>query len=108
MSREYRLYLNDMIEACERVLRYTEGLNAHQFFSSDMVYDAVMRNLEIIGEAAKAIPDEVRTQAPDIEWRKVAGLRDVLAHVYSGIDNQIVWDVIHSKIPELLNALRRL
>lgn len=66
-----------------------------------MVYDAVIRNLEVLGEAAENIPDEVRGQSPQVEWRKIAGLRDVLAHVYFGLEDETLWDIVRNKIPAL-------
>jgi uncharacterized protein with HEPN domain len=82
MSRELRLYLADIQVACEKVLRYTNGMEFEQFLADDRTFDAVLRNLQIIGEAVKNIPDDVRERNPEIEWRKIAGLRDVLAHTY--------------------------
>jgi len=105
VSRDWRLYLDDMREACRKVLRYTEGLDLEGLRGDEKTYDAVVRNLEIIGEAAKNIPDSVRGRAPGIEWRKVAGLRDVIAHGYFGIDNAVLWDVVRNKVPVLLRAL---
>ena len=76
------------------------------FVADERTFDAVLRNLEVVGEAAKHIPGEVRAQMPEIEWRKVAGLRDVLTHAYFGIDPDILWDVIRHKLPVLAQALR--
>jgi uncharacterized protein with HEPN domain len=84
VSRDWRLYLEDMVICCSKVLDYTRGLELPGFLANTMVYDAVIRNLEILGEAAKNISDEVRGQHPQVEWRKIAGLRDVLAHFYFG------------------------
>ena len=106
MSREWELYLEDILERCEKILRFTEGLTFEQFTNDERTYDAVVRNLEIIGEAAKHIPDDIRVVLPNIEWRKAAGLRDMLAHAYFGIDNDILWDIVRNKVPELADAVR--
>jgi uncharacterized protein with HEPN domain len=71
------------------------------FITNDKTYDAVLRNLEVIGEAVKNLPDDFRDLHPQIEWRKIAGLRDIVAHVYFGVNDEIVWDVIQNKIPVL-------
>lgn len=101
MSRDWRLYLEDIVASCERVERYVAGMSREQFFSDDRTYDAVVRNPELIGEAAKHIPEVVRQQMPSIEWRKISGFRDWLAHAYFGIDPDILWDVIEHKIRPL-------
>ena len=75
------------------------------FCSDEVRYDAVIRNLEIIGEASKKIPEHIRSTYPKVEWRKVSGLRDILIHAYFSIDSNILWDIIKVKIPELLKAL---
>ena len=75
------------------------------FEADERTYDAVVRNLEVIGEAVKQLPDLARALAPGIEWRKIAGTRDFLAHAYFGIDGDILWDVVSNKVPELRKAL---
>src|SRR5579864_7904112 len=105
MSRDHMLYLEDILISCNKITRYTVNMTFEKFKSDERTYDAVVRNLEIIGEAAKKIPDEIRIMIPDIEWRKAAGLRDMLAHAYFGIDNNILWDIIQNKVPELQDAI---
>ena len=105
MSREYHLFIKDIKQCCEKVIRYTASMDFKDFHSNEIIYDAVIRNLEIIGEAAKNIPEHIRSSFPKIEWRKVAGLRDILIHAYFSIDSIILWDIIKVKIPELLKSL---
>ena len=107
MSRDWRLYVDDMRQACRKVLRYTEGLDLERLRRDEKAYDAVVRNLEVIGEAAKHIPETVRARMPGIEWRKIAGLRDVIAHAYFGIDDAVLWDVVRNKVPALVEALEQ-
>jgi uncharacterized protein with HEPN domain len=78
-----------------------------EFLEDEKTYDAVVRNLEIIGEAAKNVPGDIRVTCPGIEWRKIAGLRDVIAHEYFGIDNDILWDIIQNKVESLQQEVRR-
>lgn len=105
MSREHHLFLDDMRKACEKIVRHTRALTRDQFIADDTVFDAVMRNLEILGEAAKHIPQDICEQYPKIEWRRIASLRDVVIHEYFGIDIDIVWDVVANKVPALLRQL---
>ncbi len=86
---------------CSRVLRYTEGLSAEQFATNELVNDAVLRNLELLGEAAKQIPDAVRQRHPEVPWRRIAGLSDVLAHAYFGLEDDTIWQIVSSSVPAL-------
>lgn len=106
MSRNEVIYLQDISDSCDKVLRFTKGLSLPDLLQDEKTYDAVVRNLEIIGEAAKNISEVLRSQMPDIEWRKIAGMRDMLAHEYFGIDNDVLWDVVQNKIPELAETVQ--
>lgn len=108
MSREWRLYVADMKARCQRVAEYTAGLSREDFQSTRMVYDATLRNLELLGEAARNVPDEARALAPDIPWRRIVGVRNVLIHGYLGIDNDIIWDIVRNEVEKLLVALEKL
>jgi uncharacterized protein with HEPN domain len=107
MSRDEHMYLQDIAESCARIVQYTRGLDRTGLIGDQKTYDAVVRNLEIIGEAAKHISDDLRTAIPDVEWRKIAAMRNMLAHAYFGIDNDILWDVVQNKIPPLATAVGR-
>ena len=108
MSPDYKLYLADILEAIRKIESYTRGLSLPEFGQDEMRVDAVMRNLEIIGEATKNIPPEIRQKYPAIEWRKIAGLRDVAIHAYFTIDLQIIWDVVQNKLPDLQRDVTKL
>lgn len=105
MSRDWRLYWRDIIVCCQKVQTYVGTMDLAAFKADERSYDAVVRNLELIGEAAKALTPDARALAPEIEWRKIAGMRDVLAHGYFGIKDEFLWDVITTKVPELLAAM---
>lgn len=108
MSREWRLYVADMKACCQRVVEYTAGLSREEFQNRRLVYDATLRNLELLGEAARHVPEEGRALAPEIPWRRIIGMRNVLIHGYLGIDDDIIWDIVRNEIEPLLLALEKL
>jgi len=99
-KRDARILLQDIMDEIERIERFTSSLSFEEFKKDDLVYYATLRCLEIIGEAVKALPEDLKGRY-DVEWRKIAGLRDVIIHGYFGIDPEIIWDVVKRKIPEL-------
>ncbi|MDX2000540.1 MAG: DUF86 domain-containing protein [Thermoanaerobaculia bacterium] len=105
MSRDWRLHLRDMIGFCQRIQQYADGLPASSFFAHEMAYDAIVRNVELLGEAARQIPPDIRDQTPQVAWREIVGLRNVLIHSYFGIDDEILWDVVTVRVPALVLAL---
>ena len=108
MSREWRLYVADMREFCARIAEYTDGLSREEFEKTRLVYDATLRNLELIGEAARHVPEEARAKAPDVPWRRVVAVRNILIHGYLGLDNDVIWDIVQNEIGKLLRALEKL
>lgn len=102
VSRDPVLYLEDIKSSCKKILSYTKDMDFAEFKANSLVYDAVLRNLEIIGEAAKNVPDEFKNQYDEVEWRAAAALRNILAHAYFTVKDEIIWDVIANKIPVLL------
>ena len=108
IQRAWRFYLDDMIVFAEKVLTYTEGLDQAGFISSEQVYDPTLRNLELIGEAASHIPDDIRTAHPEIPWRMIIATRNRIIHGYLGIDNDTLWSIIQDDVTELLLRLKEL
>jgi len=107
-ERDWRLYADDIVEACAKIRRYVEGVSYDAFVVDDRTRDAVLRNIEVIGEAAKNLPVEETSRVPDIEWRKVCDMRNLVAHEYFGIDLRIVWNVATTKLSDLEKAVRML
>ncbi len=100
-KRDWTLSVKDIWASANKILEYSQGMDREAFFKDSKTYDAVLRNLEIIGEATKAVPDEIREKYANVEWKKLAGLRDIAIHKYFGINEDILWDVVSNKIPEL-------
>ena len=107
-EREWRFYLDDMIKFTQNVQTYTSGLNQEQFVSTSLNYDATIRNLELIGEAATHIPDEIREANLSIPWRMIIATRNRLIHGYLGIDNDTLWSIIKDDVPTLIIELKKL
>lgn len=106
MPREPRLFLAEMMDACERVIQFVDGVDMARFIANVEKRSAVERQLFIIGEAANQIPIEVQQLYPEVPWRPIIGLRNMLAHGYWGLDASLVWDTAHNKVPLLLAQVR--
>lgn len=104
-KRDTSLLLEDIKESIQKILTYTEGLDFNSFTADDKTVDAVIRNFEVIGEAANKVPQEYKDGHSDIEWQRMVGFRNRIIHEYFGIDFEIVWDIIQNNIPELLQKL---
>lgn len=104
--REWRFYIADMIEFADKVLAYTKDVDQDTLVADPLRYDAVLRNLELIGEAATHIPGHVRAAHPDVPWRAIVGLRNRLAHGYLTISDHVVWTTIQEAVPSLVPSLR--
>ncbi len=107
-KREWGFYLDDMLLFSEKVLSYTKDLDLDSFIADEKVYDATLRKLELIGEAATHIPEPIRESFPSIPWRRIIATRNRLIHGYLGIDNEIIWSIIRDDIPFLVNELKKL
>jgi uncharacterized protein with HEPN domain len=105
MSRNLILYLDDILSSIEKIKRYTANMNLDSFIADERTVDAVSLNLQIIGEAVKKMPSELRDRYPQIEWRKIAGLRDAIAHAYFSIDDEIIWDIVETKLTDLRDCV---
>jgi uncharacterized protein with HEPN domain len=108
VPRDSRVYLEDILAASARIRSYVGDMGVDAFRQDGKTVDAVVRNLEIIGEAVKQLPADVRSRDPSVEWPKIAGLRDILIHSYSSLDLDIIWDIVANKLPPFTARVRLL
>jgi len=108
MPRDYKVCLEDILEAVHRIRSYTLGLTLDAFRLDSKTFDAVVRNLEIIGEATKGIPDSVRLKHPEVDWNRIRALRNILIHEYFGVDAEIIWDVVQNKLTALEKSAEKI
>jgi len=104
-KRGDREFILDMLIACNQILKYTKDFNFNKFCKTSMVIDAVIRNIEILGEATKRVSKEMRNKYPEVKWQKIAKTRDRIIHFYFGVKLEIVWDIITRHVPALKKQL---
>lgn len=103
--REYSLFLKDILHAVEKIDCFIGSMNYEEFAEDDKTLSAVVRKLEIIGEAVKQLPESYIQQCPLIPWKQISGMRDKLIHCYFGVDSNLVWQTVHNRLPELKHAI---
>lgn len=108
MKRDYKLFLQDILNACEYIQEFVKDVDFDLFQDDEKTSSAVIRKFEIIGEAAKNIPDFIKENYPCIAWKDMAGMRDRLIHGYFGIDYFIVWDTIESDVPKIISIVTQI
>lgn len=106
VSRDVALLLEDIRTSCYKITRFTAGRTRDEVFADEMRFDAILRNLQVIGEAVKSLPPEWRDRHSEVPWRAIAGLRDVVAHAYFSLDLDILWNAIQEEVPGLLDRIR--
>lgn len=107
-SRDYLTYLDDILNSILSVKNFIEGMTFEDFINDEKTQFAVIRAIEIIGEAGKKIPNPVKEKSPEIEWREISGMRDMLVHEYFGIDLEVVWHTAQHDLPNLKNKISEL
>lgn len=108
MKRTLQDYLLDLLSAAEETQRFTQGITLEEFLRDRKTSNAVIRSLEVMGEAAKKIPEELRSRYPEIPWKRVAGMRDVLIHEYHGVELEIIWKTVREELPPLQPLLEKM
>jgi uncharacterized protein with HEPN domain len=107
-KRDADLLIADMLEALRKIDSYTAGLDHSAFLQDEKTIDAVVRNLEVLGEAAQQIPDEFEARHPGVPWRRIAGLRNRIVHDYFGLDLEIIWQIVRNDLPPLKATLEKI
>ncbi len=107
MSKRYwKLFVEDIVESIEWIEKYTENINFEDFISDKKTIDAAVRNFEIIGEASKYIPEDIKEKHQNVDWKGIIGLRNRIAHEYFGVSTAIIWYIIKEELPPLKEKIR--
>ena len=106
--RDYRLYLKDIMDALESIESFVEGMDLPGFQADDKTASAVIRKFEIVGEAAKRVPEDIRKKHPKVPWKEMAGMRDRLIHAYFGVNHQRVWTTIKERLPKIKPQIQKI
>lgn len=101
MTRDDRAYLNHILDSISKIEEFTDDISEDEFKNDEMIRSAVIRHIEVIGEASKRISKETKNKKPSIPWKDIAGMRDKLIHGYFGVDTDAVWDTVQKDLPEL-------
>jgi len=108
VRKEIRIFIEDILKSIEKIEEYVHGMSREEFFRSSQVQDAVMRRLEIMGEAAKKVPEGFRSKYPEVPWKLIAGMRDVLIHGYFDVNLERVWVIVEKDLPDLKRKISRI
>lgn len=108
MSRDWSLRLHDIEAACAKILRYTSDHGRDEVLADELRFDGILLNLHVIGEAVKHLPEDIRARYPEVPWRRIAGMRDFVAHLYFAVDLDIIWDTVTRDVPELAARIREI
>ena len=106
-KRDWRLLFEDMLESITRIEKYTEQINLDDFTENQMIIDAVVRNIEIIGEASKNVPDMIQEKCSYIPWKKLNGIRNRIVHAYFGVDSSIIWFITENELSSLKQSINK-
>ena len=108
MSRDYRLYLDDILDSIKNIFEYTKTLSKNDFLADTKTNQAVILNIAIIGEAARNIPADIKSKYPEIDWALIYGMRNILIHKYFSVNLDIVWDVVKKELPALEQQVKKI
>jgi len=108
MKKEIKIFIEDILESIKNIEEYVRGMDKEKFLGDNKTQDAVLRKLEVIGEAVKNIPDEVKEKYPEISWKRIAGMRDIIIHEYFGVNLKRVWKTVEDDLPELKKKILKI